>query len=375
MQLPTSALAAIDLGSNSFRLEVGQVHEGQYQRHHCFKEMVSLGAGLDMRGMLSGEAIDRGLRCLRQFSAELAALRPERVRVVATQTLREARNRDDFLYRAEVALGQPVEVISGEEEAWLIYTGVSFLHPAPHRRLVIDIGGRSTEMIVGQAGEAHIAESFRVGSASVSQQFFADGRMSAEGFRSAQRAVDAIFSRGLDRFANSHWDEAMGTSGTAGMLSDILLAGGITDGTLTPAGLRWLIERCIEAEHVENLRLPGMKSKRRRLLPGGLSILYTLLVHCDIGQMVPAMGALRQGVIVDLHQRRQLERVGVKLGQGRQQDAWPSKSLRTCPGPSPVKPGLAPAVRARRHGELAKPDRRSSRPQWRRRKRKLSIKG
>jgi len=148
----SSALAAIDLGSNSFRLEVGHVVGNRYQRQHCRKEMVSLGAGLDGQGLLSSEAIDRGLRCLRRLSDELAALRPSRVRVVATQTLREARNREEFLRRAEATLELPVEVIPGHEEARLIYTGVAFLHPSTNRRLVIDIGGRSTEMIVGRAG-------------------------------------------------------------------------------------------------------------------------------------------------------------------------------------------------------------------------------
>ena len=305
---PSSALAAIDLGSNSFRLEVGQVHEARYQRQHCSKEMVSLGTGLDRHGMLSREARDRGLRCLRRFSAELAEQRPSLVRVVATQTLRDARNRGDFLQRAQAILNVPVEVISGDEEARLIYAGVAFLHPAAHRRLVIDIGGRSTEMIVGRAGDASIARSFRVGSASLSQEFFVGGHMTADGFRAAQRAVDATLSRALAPFSAAAWDEAMGASGTAGMLSDILCANGVSDGALTPAGLRWLIERCIAAGHVDQLDLPGLKSKRRQLLPGGISILYTLLMHCEIQQMLPAKGALRQGVIVDMHRRLSLER-------------------------------------------------------------------
>ncbi|MDY0745128.1 Ppx/GppA family phosphatase [Paucibacter sp. R3-3] len=302
--LPSSpALAAIDLGSNSFRLEVGQVLPDGYRKLHCRKEMVSLGAGLDAGGRLSGEAIERGLRCVRKFAADLAVLSPDRVRVVATQTLREARNRDEFLRHAEALLGLPVELISGHEEGRLIFAGVSFLHPSPRRRLVIDIGGRSTEMIVGQHRTARAISSFPIGSGSLSQQHFPQGRITAEGFRAAQHAAAAVLSPALDGFAAVHWDEAMASSGTAGTVSAVLRRNGITDGTLTPAALRWLIERCIAAGHVEQLDLPGLKEKRRPVLPGGLAILYTLLARCGIAELQSAKAALRQGVIVDLHER------------------------------------------------------------------------
>ena len=300
--LPQSTtLAAIDLGSNSFRLEVGQVLQSRYRRQHCSKQMVSLGASLDPRGYLSREAIDRGPRCLRVFAAELDELCPARVRVVATQTLREARNREDFLNRAETILGLPVEVITGHEEARLIYAGVAFLHPHPGRRLVIDIGGRSTEMIVGLAEAPELLDSFRIGSASLAQRFFADGVITAARFRAAQWEVARVMQPALAPFVSAVWDEAMAASGTAGMLSGMLRANAITDGTVTPAGLRWLIERCIHAGHVERLDLAGLKTKRRKLLPGGLAILYTLLTHCQISRLQSAKGALRQGVIVDMH--------------------------------------------------------------------------
>ena len=304
----SSALAAIDLGSNSFRLEIGRVVHGQYLLDHAVKEMVSLGAGLDEQGLLSEEAIERGLCCLRIFATELTRLQPARVRVVATQTLREARNRDEFVRRAEAVLGLPVEVISGQEEARLIYAGVSFLHPTARRRLVIDIGGRSTEMIVGQGRTPTTIASFRIGCASLSKQFFPDGRITAAGFRSAQLAVDEQLSQSLAPFAAAHWDEAMGASGTANAVSSVLKANGITDGVLTPKALRWLIDRCIEAGKVKRLDLPGLKPQRRALLPGGLAILYTLAAHCAIPRLRSAKGALRQGVIVDLHEASQAAR-------------------------------------------------------------------
>ncbi|MEW5885905.1 MAG: exopolyphosphatase, partial [Pseudomonadota bacterium] len=167
-------LAAVDLGSNSFRLEIGQITHGQYRRIDYLKETVRLGGGLDANGLLTDAAAQRGLDCLQRFASRLAGFRPAQVRAVATQTLREARNRDAFLLRAQGALGHPIEVVSGREEARLIYAGVAHLQPSPTQRLVVDIGGRSTEMIVGQARQPLAAESFHVGSVSLSQRYFPD---------------------------------------------------------------------------------------------------------------------------------------------------------------------------------------------------------
>src|SRR5205814_6396516 len=155
-------LAAIDMGSNSFRLEIGQLHQGRYRRIDYLKETVRLGAGLDDQGFLTGEAAARGLACLARFAQRLQGYEPWQVRAVATQTLREARNRDAFLLRARSALGLPIEVISGREEARLIYAGVARLQPSDKPRLVVDIGGRSTEMILGRGRKPANAESFQV---------------------------------------------------------------------------------------------------------------------------------------------------------------------------------------------------------------------
>jgi exopolyphosphatase/guanosine-5'-triphosphate,3'-diphosphate pyrophosphatase len=296
-------LAAIDMGSNSFRLEVAQVDGGRYRRHLYLKETVRLGAGLDADGLLTEEATERGLKCLASFSQALARSNPLQVRAVATQTLREARNRDAFLVRAEAALGRPIEVISGREEARLIYTGVAFLQPSTQSRLVIDIGGRSTEMILGAGRVPRAAESFQVGCVSLSMRFFDGGKLTAAGFRGAQVASGAEFEEALRPFSHRHWREALGSSGTAGAVSDVLRASGKTDGRITAEGLRWLIERCIEAGQVDKLDLPGLKPERRAVIPGGLAILYTLVTQFDIDFLSPAKGALRQGVIVELNER------------------------------------------------------------------------
>ncbi|MBK8107212.1 MAG: Ppx/GppA family phosphatase [Betaproteobacteria bacterium] len=300
---PGSPLAAIDMGSNSFRLEIGQMPQTRYRRIDYLKETVRLGAGLDSNGMLTEEAAQRGLVCLRRFASRLAGFATGQVRAVATQTLREARNRNAFLLRAQEALGHPIEVISGREEARLIYAGVAHMQPSDEPRLVVDIGGRSTEMIRGRGRTPQMAESFGVGCVSLSMRFFEGGEITRDGFRAAQVAAGAEFEEGLQSFAPKLWGQALGSSGTAGAVSQLLQASGVTDGRITPAGLRWCMARCLEAGHVDRIDLPGLKPERRAVLPGGLAILYTLSAHFDIRALWPAKGALRQGVIVDLHER------------------------------------------------------------------------
>ena len=301
-------LAAIDIGSNSFRLEISEVTKGRYKRVDYLKETVRLGGGLDEHGLLTEEATQRGLACLARFAQRLKGFAPWQVRAVATQTLREARNRDAFLVRANRVLGHPIEVIAGREEARLIYQGVSRLQPSEVPRLVIDIGGRSTEMILGKGREARQVESFGVGSVSLSLQHFPAGRFTAQAFRAAQIAAGAEFEEALTTFHRDQWQEGLGSSGTVGAVSQILAASGITDGCITAAGLRWCIERCIEAGSVDDLQLPGLKADRKAVLGGGLSILYTLVQHFDIEALRPAKGALRQGVIFDLEERLEAAR-------------------------------------------------------------------
>ncbi len=301
-------LAAIDIGSNSFRLELAQLQHGRYRRIAYLKETVRLGGGLDANGYLTESAAQRGLDCLKRFAVRLQGFDATQVRAVATQTLREARNRDAFLVRAEAALGFPVEVISGREEARLIYAGVSFLQPGDASRLVIDIGGRSTEMILGQGRLPMAVESFKVGSVSLSMRWFADGRFTEQAFRDAQVAAGAELEEALTMFAPQLWREALGSSGTAGAVSQILQAADISDGTITPEGLRWCIARCLEAGSTEHLNLPSLREDRKAIIGGGLALLYTLATHFGIGALRPAKGALRQGVVIDLHERQMARR-------------------------------------------------------------------
>ncbi|HEV8315720.1 MAG TPA: Ppx/GppA phosphatase family protein [Burkholderiaceae bacterium] len=301
-------LAAVDIGSNSFRLEIGQLQYGRYRRIDYLKETVRLGGGLDEQGMLTEAAQQRGLDCLARFATRLAGFSSVHLRAVATQTLREARNRDAFLARAVGVLGHPIEVISGREEARLIYSGVARLQPSDHPRLVIDIGGRSTEMILGRGRTPIVAESFGVGSVSLSMRYFGDGRFSEAAFRAAQVAAGAELEEALQPFAPRHWREALGSSGTAGAVSQLLAASGVSDGRITPDGLRWCIARCLEAGNIDRLKLPGLRNERRPVIAGGLSLLYTLATHFGIKELMPARGALRQGVIFDLAERLEAQR-------------------------------------------------------------------
>ena len=301
-------LAAIDMGSNSFRLEIGQLVDDRYRRIDYLKETVRLGGGLDAAGFLSEEAATRGLDCLARFASRLDGFASSQVRAVATQTLREAKNRNAFLARAQSTLGLPIEIISGREEARLIYSGVARLQPSNVQRLVIDIGGRSTEMILGRGDRPRRAESFQVGSVSLSMKYFPDGRFSERAFREAQIAAGAELEEAIGPFAPRHWREALGSSGTVGAVSQVLAASGQGDGTVTPEGLRWLMRRCLEAGSADRLDLPGLRDDRRVVIAGGLSLLYTLAMNFGIDELQPARGALRQGVIFDLAARREIER-------------------------------------------------------------------
>ena len=308
-------LAAIDMGSNSFRLEIGQLVDERYRRIDYLKETVRLGAGLDAAGFLSEEAAARGLDCLGRFARRLEGFAASQVRAVATQTLREAKNRDAFLVRAQTVLGRPIEIISGREEARLIYAGVARLQPSTVARLVVDIGGRSTEMILGRGTRPSRAESFQVGSVSLSMKYFPDGRFTEAAFRAAQIAAGAELEEALGPFAPRHWREALGSSGTVGAVSQVLAASDVSDGKVTPEGLRWLMERCLEAGSADRLELPGLKDDRRAVIAGGLSLLYTLAANFGIAELHPARGALRQGVIFDLAAREAGERRAAASGE------------------------------------------------------------
>ena len=299
-----SLFAAIDLGSNSFRLEIGQLEAGQLRRVEYIKETVRQGNGLDAERNLSQEAMQRGWDCLARFRERIADFSAEQVRAVATQTLREARNRDVFLRKAKSILGFSIEVIAGREEARLIYLGVSHLLPqSPERRLVIDIGGRSTELILGQNETPTTMESYRVGSVAWSMKFFADGVWSNANFKAAEIAAKAVLDEAQILYNRNHWDICYGSSGTVGAVCDVLGQAGWPQGVVTREGLDWLKEKLIKAQRIDNLRLDNIKEDRRPVIGGGLAVLRALFDLLQIDEMHAAQGALRHGALYDLIDR------------------------------------------------------------------------
>ncbi len=299
-------LAAVDLGSNSFRLEIGRFEHGHVQRVEYLKETVRQGNGLDEDRNLTPDAMQRGWDCLARFGERLAGFSRTQVRAVATQTLREARNREEFLAHGSKVLGYPIDVVSGPEEARLIYQGVARLLPqSDERRLVVDIGGRSTELILGQQFTPHAVASFRVGSVAWSSRYFADGTFTPQAFLAAEIAAKAVLDEALSTFRPDAWDVAYGSSGTAGAVGDVLTAAGGPPGLITREGLDWLHERLLRAQSADRVRLEGLKDERRAVIGGGISVLRAVFDLLHIEQMQVAQGALRQGALYDLLDREQ----------------------------------------------------------------------
>ena len=293
-------IAAIDMGSNSFRLEIGRLEGAQIVRMDYLKETVRQGA-LDENKCLTESAQQRGLECLRRFGERLRDFPGTHVRAVATQTLREAVNREEFLLQARKVLGFPIEVISGREEARLIYAGVSRLLPYQHEtKLVVDIGGRSTEMIVGQGTRAIETESFKVGSVSLSMKYLPDGRYTERGFKNAQIAAAAEIEESIETYTRHGWEAAYGSSGTVGAISQLLRLHGLTDGAITLEGIRWLKDQLLKAGSASRVRLEGLKDDRKTVIAGGLAILQAIFEQFSLSRMQAAKGALRHGVMFDL---------------------------------------------------------------------------
>jgi exopolyphosphatase / guanosine-5'-triphosphate,3'-diphosphate pyrophosphatase len=299
--LQETLLAAVDLGSNSFRLEIGRYHNGQIHRVDYLKETVRQGGDLDAERNLKPEAIERGLKCLARFGEAIKNFPKQNVRAVATQTLREAKNRDLFLKLAKKSLGFDVEVISGVEEARLIYQGVSRLLPQTNeRRLVIDIGGRSTEFILGHHLSADTTDSLRVGSVTWSLKYFADGQFSEKNFERAEIAAESFLDAVADTYQNQYWDVAYGASGTVGAIAEILAGAGFAEDVVTRKGLTWLRSQLIKARTADKLDLIGLKEERKAVIAGGLSVLTGVFDLLKIDSLNVAKGALRHGLLYDM---------------------------------------------------------------------------
>jgi len=296
--------AAVDLGSNSFRLHVG-VHDGSAIRIiKSARDPIRLGAGLDRNGNLTEQAWQSALQCLRNFRAILGEFQLEAVRVVGTNTLRIAKNAAAFLPAAEQAIGYPIEIISGEEEGRLIYMGVgSALASAAERRLVIDIGGGSTELILGRGPEIQRVESFGIGTVKQSLSFFPGGRLDAASFDAAILSARSQFEDVAPLYDAQHWSNAYGSSGTIRAISDVISKNAIGDGALCIQSLEALKSKLIACGNVDRFNLQGIKPERVIVMVGGLAILLGAMRELGIVRLSAVDAGLRMGVLWDLQLR------------------------------------------------------------------------
>ena len=294
-------LAAVDLGSNSFRLEVARVAGDQLYPLDSLKETVRLAGGLGDDKRLDEAAQERALACLQRFGERLRGLSPEAIRCVGTSALRVARNAGEFIPKAEAALGHPIEIVAGREEARLIYLGVAHSLPAsPDRRLVVDIGGGSTEFIIGHGLKPHERESLHMGCVNFSQRYFAGGVVDKAAFKAAETAARVEVERIAKEFSRGNWQQAVGSSGTARALREILEQCGWSARGITADGLAQLRAQFIRAGHLDALDLPGLTRDRRPVITGGFAIMAGLFAELDIEQMDVAETAMREGILYDL---------------------------------------------------------------------------
>lgn len=294
-------VAAVDLGSNSFRLIIGRVEGDQIYPIDNLKEPVRLAAGLGPDKVLDPASRQRGVEALRRFNERLRGLPPEAVRAVATNTMRVAKNAPEFLIEAEEALGFPIEVIAGREEARLIYVGVAHSMPDPGlQQLVVDIGGGSTECIIGRSFEPLHLESLYMGCVSYSLRYFPGGVITRAALKEAENAARQEVQAIAATFRATGWELAVGSSGSAKALADVLEYNGLCSHGICREGMEALRNLMIKAGHVDRLRLEGLKADRTPVFPGGFAIMMAIFEEMGLERMVFSEGALREGVLYDL---------------------------------------------------------------------------
>ena len=292
--------AAIDLGSNSFHTIIVRIVNGSIQILSRLKQRVQLAQGLDDKQHLSQEAIERGVACLALFAERLQGFAPENVRAVGTYTLRRAVNDDEFLQAAAKVFPFPIRVISGTEEAKLIYSGVSHTQPENGRKLVVDIGGGSTEMIIGDGFNPIIAESRHMGCVSFGKTYFADGKISSKNFNQARQAALSKIEDLSWEYRHLGWQSVLGSSGTIKTVSQIITENFDKDGVITADNLQQLIERVLKFDNFDKLKIAGLSEDRVSVFVPGLAILSAVFENYRIEQMRYSDGALREGVMYGL---------------------------------------------------------------------------
>lgn len=294
-------VAAVDLGSNSFHMIVCSLKGGKLQTVDSLKEMVRLAAGLDADNNLDEPTQERALACLKRFGERIRNFPADNVRVVGTNTLRMAQNSAEFILKAEQALGHTIHIIAGVEEARLIYQGVAnSLSSNAKTRLVMDIGGGSTEYIIGMDDKPLRKESLNMGCVTLSNRFFKGGVLSKRAFREAVLLAEQRLEPHQNDFNRRHWDEAIGASGSLKAIDKVLQASHWSNNGITLAGLEKLVEHVLSCEHINAINLPELNADRLPVFVGGLAITYATFKTLGIEQMTVSEGALREGLIHDL---------------------------------------------------------------------------
>jgi exopolyphosphatase/guanosine-5'-triphosphate,3'-diphosphate pyrophosphatase len=295
-------LAAVDLGSNSFHMVVARYVLGQLRVVDRLREMVRLAEGLDGRGGLDAAVKPRAFGCLSRFAQRIHEIPPQRVRALATNTVRALAQPQGFLVPAETALGHAIEIVSGREEARLVYLGVAHAQPPKpgQRRLVMDVGGGSTECIIGSGFDAIERESLQVGCVASTRRFFGDGKLTRRRWKEALVDVAAEFQQFAGTYRNLGWDEALGSSGTLRQISEICLAMKLTKGSITAEAIPELRERLLRAGRIEEIDLPELSDERRPVIAGGLLVVEAAFSVLGLSRMAVSKAALREGALYDM---------------------------------------------------------------------------
>ncbi|MCU7877353.1 MAG: exopolyphosphatase [Candidatus Thiodiazotropha sp. (ex Lucinoma borealis)] len=295
------AIAAIDLGSNSFHLIVARVIEGHLQIIDKMKEMVRLGEGLTVDKRLDPVVSKRALECLSRYSQRLRPLPAENIRVVGTNTMRQIHPDDNFHSLAEKALLHPIEIIAGREEARLVYLGVAHgLAAANEKRLVVDIGGGSTELIIGEGYLPHERESLHMGCVSMSRRFFMDGVITDHAMHEAELACALEIRPVRNEFKEGGWMRAIGSSGTIKSIGNVVIEQGWSETGITRESLDRLKQYLIDAGSIDKVSLKGLSEERKPVFAGGLAVLSAVFEHIGIDHMDVSSEALREGLIYDM---------------------------------------------------------------------------
>jgi len=293
-------IAAIDLGSNSFHMIIAKIANGQISIIDRLKEPVRLGYGLDSHGNLDELSQKRALDCLERFHQRIKYLPPSRVRAVGTRTLRQAHNANKFIEKAEQVLGFDIQIISGSEEARLVYQGVAFgLEDDQQKRLVIDIGGGSTELIIGEDFTPESLESLGMGCVSMTKRFFGTGDITPKAIQLADIYCQQKLEPFQSLFRHQQWQKAIGCSGSIKSIANVLEA--LTGHpTISPDGLNLIMEKCLEAKTIDELSLPGLSNQRKPVFIGGLVTLKSTMAALSLEVLEASPWALREGVLFDL---------------------------------------------------------------------------